>query len=181
MASLNQHVKKVHKKETPRIPKALKRGTKIEYHEPPVPGSPDTIVRYPLDEPTFLCDLDVETVSPQHKKVKDDWFVVFNPDVPRLLDLDLVHTLAHESVVCCVRFSMDGKSVATGCNKSAQIYDAISGERTCVLRDDFPDPGGDNYIRAVCFSPDGKYLATGREDRLIWQVLNLSIRLQIPD
>lgn len=84
-----------------------------------------------------------------------------------MLDVDLIHTLAHESVVCCVRFSMDGKYVATGCNKSAQIYDIHSGEKVCVLQDDNADTGGDLYIRSVCFSPDGKYLATGAEDKLI--------------
>lgn len=167
MASLNQHVKRVHKKETPRIPKTIKRRNKIERDEPSAPLGSEIFDTHPSDEPTSLCDLDVETLSPQHKKVKDDWFVVFNPDVPRLLDLDLVHTLAHESVVVCVRFSMDGKFVATGCNKSAQIFDAISGEMTCVLQDEFPDPIGDNYVRAVCFSPDGRYLVTGREDKLI--------------
>lgn len=114
-----------------------------------------------------LGDLDVERLPAQHKKARDDWFVVFNPAVPRMLDVDLVHTLAHESVVCCVRFSMDGKYVATGCNKSAQIYDIISGEKVCVLQDEQADTGGDLYIRSVCFSPDGKYLATGAEDKLI--------------
>lgn len=114
-----------------------------------------------------LGDLDVERLPAQHKKARDDWFVVFNPSVPRMLDVDLVHTLAHESVVCCVRFSMDGKYVATGCNKSAQIYDIMTGEKVCVLQDDQADTGGDLYIRSVCFSPDGKYLATGAEDKLI--------------
>jgi glucose repression regulatory protein TUP1 len=33
------------------------------------------------------------------------------------------------SVVCCVRFSPDGRYVATGCNRTAQIYDAKSGAK----------------------------------------------------
>lgn len=171
MASLRQHVKRVHTKETPRIPKALKRRKMIEDHEPPVPSGSYTTDTYPSDEPevTPLDDLEVDRLRPEYKKGPglDDWLVVFNPTVPRLLDLDLVHTLAHGSVVCSVKFSMDGKFVATGCNKSAQIYDAISGEEICVLQDDDANHGGDNYIKALCFSPDGKYLATASEDTLV--------------
>ena len=36
-----------------------------------------------------------------------------------------------------------------------------------VLNDDQASPVGDLYIRSVCFSPDGKYLATGAEDKTI--------------
>jgi WD40 repeat protein len=37
------------------------------------------------------------------------------------------------SVVCCVRFSADGKYLATGCNRTAQIYDTKTGQKTwCV-------------------------------------------------
>lgn len=119
-----------------------------------------------------LSDIDPERLPPHSKKVKDDWWVVFNQGVPRVLDVDLVHTLVHESVVCCVRFSADGKYVATGCNRSAQIFDVNTGEKLCVLQDENIDLTGDLYIRSVCFSPDGKYLATGAEDKLI-RVSNL--------
>lgn len=84
-----------------------------------------------------------------------------------MLDVGLVHTLQHESVVCCVRFSQDGRYVATGCNRSAQIFDVSTGRQVQLLQDDTVDKDGDLYIRSVCFSPDGQYLATGAEDKLI--------------
>jgi glucose repression regulatory protein TUP1 len=114
-----------------------------------------------------LAELDLERLPAHQKKVSEDWFAIFNPGVPRVLDIDLLHTLPHESVVCCVRFSHDGKYVATGCNRSAQIFDVVTGQKVCVLQDESVEAVGDLYIRSVCFSPDGKYLATGAEDKLI--------------
>lgn len=121
---------------------------------PPAPGS-------------YLGDLDLDKIPIQSKKEGGDWWVIYNPKVPKSLDVELVHSLEHTSVVCCVRFSADGKFVATGCNKSAQIFDAQSGQKVCILQDEGADRDGDLYIRSVCFSPDGKYLATGAEDKQI--------------
>jgi len=89
-----------------------------------------------------------------------------------------MHTLEHNSVVCCVRFSHDGRYVATGCNRSAQIFDVNTGQRVTLLQDDSVDREGDLYIRSVCFSPDGRYLATGAEDKLIrvWDIAKKTIR-----
>ena len=115
----------------------------------------------------MLADLDPDQMRPDQKREGTDWFAVFNPNVRRVLDVDLVHNLVHESVVCCVRFSRDGRYVATGCNRSAQIFEVGSGNQVTKLQDDTVDKDGDLYIRSVCFSPDGMYLATGAEDKLI--------------
>ena len=82
---------------------------------------------------SFYDDLDFQNLPSDLKKEGSDWFAIFNPKVPRKLDVSLVHTLHHESVVCCVRFSADGKWLATGCNRTAQIYDTKTGAKTwCV-------------------------------------------------
>ncbi|KAK8081774.1 Transcriptional repressor [Apiospora saccharicola] len=141
-------------------------------HRGPMPPHQGPVVN------NALGDLDPDRLPAHVKKTRDDWFVIFNQQVPRMLDVDLVHTLDHSSVVCCVRFSHDGKYVATGCNRSAQIYDVNTGEKVCVLQDENADVSGDLYIRSVCFSPDGKYLATGAEDKLIrvWDIQQRTIR-----
>ncbi|KZV76533.1 WD40 repeat-like protein [Peniophora sp. CONT] len=127
---------------------------------------------------SFLDEIDPHTAPPDMKVEGSDWFAVFNPKVKRSLGISLVHTLMHESVVCCVRFSADGKYLATGCNRSAQIYDTATGVKTCVLVDPNAPKTGDLYIRSVCFSPDGKYLATGAEDKVIriWEIKSRRIR-----
>lgn len=114
-----------------------------------------------------LSDLDPNKLSPALKRSGEDWHAVFNPRVMRRLDVDLVHNLVHQSVVCCVRFSADGKYVATGCNRSAQIFDVVTGQQVCHLTDNTTNQDGDLYIRSVCFSPNGKFLATGAEDKII--------------
>lgn len=111
-------------------------------------------------------------MPPHLKREGVDWYAVFNPAVRRVLDVDLVHTLEHQSVVCCVRFSLDGRYVATGCNRLASIYDVETGQQVAQLQDLQINDEGDLYIRSVCFSPDGKYLATGAEDKIIrvWEI-----------
>ncbi|KAJ2724617.1 general transcription repressor [Coemansia sp. Benny D115] len=125
-----------------------------------------------------LADIDPDTVPANMKREGVDWFVIFNPKVPRALNIEHVHTLDHTSVVCCVKFSNDGKLLATGCNRTTQIWNVATGAKECALSDENAPKNGDLYIRAVCFSPDGKYLVTGAEDKQIrvWDVKQRTIR-----
>ncbi|KAF2866526.1 WD40-repeat-containing domain protein [Massariosphaeria phaeospora] len=134
----------------------------------------------PLAQSNILADLDVEQLPDNLKKEGSDWFAVFNPRARRVLDVDLIHNLPHQSVVCCVRFSLDGRYVATGCNRSAQIFDVESGNPVAHLQDGSLPEDGDLYIRSVCFSPNGAYLATGAEDKVIrvWDIASRTIKNQ---
>ncbi|KAJ3554680.1 hypothetical protein NP233_g12369 [Leucocoprinus birnbaumii] len=120
-------------------------------------------------------DIDIDSVSSEWVKKGDDWFAISNP---REFNVQIMHTLQHESVVCCVRFSADGKYLATGCNRSAHIYDIKTGQRIRLLIHDTSSWKGTAYTRSVQFSPDGKYLATGSEDKKIriWDIAKTTIR-----
>ncbi|KAG0142826.1 hypothetical protein CROQUDRAFT_673304 [Cronartium quercuum f. sp. fusiforme G11] len=132
------------------------------------PGPPPT----PGANANVLLDLDPDTLPSSMKKEGGDWMSMFNPKVKRVLDVGLVHTLVHDSVVCCVKFSPDGSTLATGCNRHTTLYSTRTGSKLCTLLDESPSSKADNYIRSASFSPDGKYLATGSEDRIIriWDV-----------
>jgi len=108
----------------------------------------------------------------------NDWVICYNPSVKKKLQVDLLHTLDHDSVVCCVSFNKEGNYLATGCNRSAQIFDTKTGKRAYYFSEQDSSAIGDLYIRSVCFSPDGKFLATGAEDNTvkIWDVYSQKIR-----
>ncbi|KAI1502966.1 WD40-repeat-containing domain protein [Biscogniauxia marginata] len=135
-------------------------------------------------ENNALGDPDENRLPSHARKNRDDWSVIFNQAVPRVLDVDLVHTVVHETTVWCVCFSHDGKYVATGSNRLAQIYDVKTGEEVCAFAlQEENDVSVDNYkrlyimyIRSVCFSPDSKYLAIGGDDKLVWEIQSRTIR-----
>lgn len=144
--------------------------------------------------PPFLADLDVQKAIPEFRKQMPDYYVLYNPAFKRDLDVEMMQSLDHSSVVCCVKFSKSGEFIATGCNKTTQVFDVKTGALIAKLIDDNTtnavegqgegensengssavangsantNANGDLYIRSVCFSPDGKLLATGAEDKLI--------------
>ena len=113
-----------------------------------------------------LGDLNIADVSPNFKKEGEDWFAIFNPVFGRTLDVHLIHTFMHQSVVSSTCFSPDGRLFATCGNRTINIFDIATGTevmsfQTKTQRDQVM------YFRDICFSPDGRYLAAAGEDRLI--------------
>ncbi|KAI8903611.1 WD40-repeat-containing domain protein [Gorgonomyces haynaldii] len=131
--------------------------------------------------------------SPSHppaptQKKPEEWVLATNPDAYQIqssgLNVELLHSIEHSSVVCCVKFSPDGKYIATGCNHYAQVFEIASGRRVALLEDtnrEGKDPKEDLYIRSVCFSPDGVFLATGAEDHVIrvWDIAHKEIKVRL--
>lgn len=134
--------------------------------------------------PAFLRDFDAYATLP-YKKQHTDYYIVYNPNIPKKVDVSLIHSFDHTSVVCCVSFSKDGKFLATGCNKLTQVFSVETGDLVARLNDEsslsnngnYDTDTGDLYIRSVCFSPDGKFLATGAEDKIIriWDLATRTI------
>ena len=124
-----QHQQHQHQHQTHR-PIALHHPSAI----PPTPQSQPMMGPSHKQVTTGVCELDPDGVPATHKIKEGDWTAVFNPAGTciknRTLDINLLHTLEHGSVVCCIRFSANGKFVATGCNKVTAIYDVESGD--CV-------------------------------------------------
>jgi hypothetical protein len=88
-------------------------------------------------------------------------------DEPYALDVDLRFTFQHESVVCAVCFSADGRLVATGSNKVVRLFNTIDGSVLHSMAFAPTDPAEDKYYRSVCFDPSAELLATAWEDKLI--------------
>ena len=93
------------------------------------------------------------------------------------IGLRVTQALEHDSVVCCVKFSNDGQLLATGCNRITKLWEVATGNCIASLCDESQNKQTDLYIRAVCFSPDGKYLVTGAEDKQIrvWDIASKAI------
>ena len=118
---------------------------------PPGPSAVDPNSQSPARPvPAFLDELDPNVMPPELKKEGPEYWAVFNPKTKRVIDIDIVHTFPHPrhviqlydtaqwltqycSVVCCVQFSADGKYLATGCNRKAQIFDVKTGHKTAYV------------------------------------------------
>ncbi|KAJ3471850.1 hypothetical protein MRS44_001949 [Fusarium solani] len=114
-----------------------------------------------------LAEIDLNSVPTLYKKVGQDWHALFDPQLQRDLDVDLVHVLEHSFPVTSVRFSHDGMHIATSSHRTARIFDIQTGEQVRVLDHNIPHTDQSIYISSVSFSPDDHYLATGGDNGMV--------------
>lgn len=133
----------------------------------------------PVNQPTSHIVHEMKESMMKHEG--NDWVVVHTNfeqgnfmNNKKNLNVHLKNNFEHDSVVCCVNFSPDGKYLATGSNRRARIFDIESGSvyktfetRYTHLKSSSNQEKEDSYIRSVCFSPCGNFLAAGTEDRCI--------------
>ncbi|KAM6532517.1 general transcription repressor [Fusarium solani] len=113
------------------------------------------------------AEIDLNSVPTLYKKVGQDWHALFDPQLQRDLDVDLVHVLEHSFPVTSVRFSHDGMHIATSSHRTARIFDIQTGEQVRVLDHNIPHTDQSIYISSVSFSPDDHYLATGGDNGMV--------------
>ena len=82
-----------------------------------------------------------------------------------------MHTFGTQKYIYSAVFSPDGKYLATGNYRIANIFNLETGEKV----QDLPKLG--NNVNSVAFSPDGKYLATGARYRA--QLFNLETGAEV--
>ena len=80
---------------------------------------------------SFPNDIDINTISPEHKREGADWFALFNNSNEKRvwLDVNPVHTLIHGGcrLLCEVLVQMGNIWRRGVLNRTAQIYDVKTG------------------------------------------------------
>ncbi|KAL8676089.1 MAG: hypothetical protein Q9186_007357 [Xanthomendoza sp. 1 TL-2023] len=119
------------------------------------------------DVGNVLADLDPYELASDNRHIDDDWSVIYNPKLPRQLDVELQYSIDLDCYVYCVRFSSDGQYVAIGSSRFAAIYHVETGEKAVELKINDSDVDGNLEVLDICFDSQGDHLSTAARDAVI--------------
>ena len=74
----------------------------------------------------FPDEKDIHSVSPDYKCEGTDWYAVFNPNVKRRLDVQLVHTLLHEGYVRLLPIGESWKLMLLSCLQCSALRQVLT-------------------------------------------------------
>jgi len=97
----------------------------------------------------------------------DGFALLLNGNLKSGLDVNLMHTFNHNSVVCCVSISPDDSLVATGCDKLVRVFAIRTGKEIFAFDTNQSNSSDENYVRAIQFSGNGDHLTAGSKDGYI--------------
>jgi glucose repression regulatory protein TUP1 len=150
--------------------------SQLQHHDHQALPSPQQLQQQQQQQQAQPQQAPTQQAQAQAQAPQHDWS--YEPlDGP--VKVELSHTLQHDSIVCCVKYSNDGRYVAAGCNRVAYLYDAATGlaASPSKFQDSLP-ADTDSYVRSVCFSADNSCLITGAEDKTVkvWDIASGRIK-----
>ncbi|KAF2788976.1 WD40 repeat-like protein [Melanomma pulvis-pyrius CBS 109.77] len=111
----------------------------------------------------------LDKILPRFVREGEEWFAYFNPASFRSLDVGLVRTFQHESVITRAHFSHDGQYIAIATDHKASVFEVTTGRLRADLLHKQPDRlnSGEMYARDLVSSSDDRRLVTGAEDSIV--------------
>ena len=94
------------------------------------------------------------------KEETDTWHAVFNPRIPRILDINYSATLQCAECQYIIVFSQDGKLIAT-VGERARVFDVLTGTQVCSFQ--VAEAMNCDFL-LCCFNPGGSHLAISDEN-----------------
>jgi len=121
-----------------------------------------------------LEELKIEDLPDHLKQTGVDWHAVFNPNIPRSLDVGLLYEIDHKAKISCATLSSDGELLAVGTAFLTTLYGSVLGNEIT----DFRISHISDQVCSLCFSPTDKFLVAGSIDEfiLIWDLSNITTR-----
>ncbi|KAL2841783.1 WD40-repeat-containing domain protein [Aspergillus pseudodeflectus] len=109
----------------------------------------------------------VGTMQSESHKAALKWHAFFNPEVHKILEIDLLRNLKFEHRISSIKFSGDGEYIAAYVEDRVGVFDAVTGQQIGgveITKRKRAHPA----LRNLCFSPDSSHLVGSIDGSSLW-------------